>query len=266
MLWHHALRDLLQSHHTQEDENLVDWALRYESEAEIEVAEAQAMHSVESLDAEDPSLQDIVQRVDTILDMPSVTHAPYALGIREPDSVLLSAPGNVSPPPSTTTDLRATVLPMQPVYNIFRTHRMFPLVVRILAPWQVQLKCDFLGCGAILSMEELAIHWQFHHYDFEQILDPWRMVCSNCQAFVPLPTSQCQTCQGDTLVEKLYAQLPEELSFPPPGDAAMTVEPSEYDYFPGQYPLQGLDPSSELGNDGFGFADYPWDDSAMNNG
>jgi hypothetical protein len=93
------------------------------------------------------------------------------------------------------------------IYSTMKEALMIPLGSRENVFGTAHYSCWFPECVAILPVEDLISHFEFH-FRFQRLDDPLRMVCPVCDSFFSYSTDQCLACfvPPGGLVEKLYSR------------------------------------------------------------
>ena len=224
---HHALEDILDGDHDEQNESDVQWALDYDSEAKGSDP-LSGFHHIEETATKEEQKSTILQNIDNAankLDIHTIPDSIYPSTINEfdfedpllePEEVAQCSP----PHPSNTFQSFNPPSMSRRQFSTVKTHRTYLLATEIEAsgpngPYRYYLcLCDPENCqGMFSSPQELLDHTCRYHPGFPPMaFDPMRLVCLACMTFCAersnsgtCPNPQC-TSQEEPVVN-IYGEF-----------------------------------------------------------
>lgn len=187
----------------------MEWAIRLDAEPENPRNETPVSVRVASLVAGGPSesLDVVVDRVNSVLDMPPAIPTLYDLDIRETDAALLERHGIDSPrPPIPTVSITVEDAP-QIYYSTLRPSNMFFFGLEDAESVTALYRCQFPGCTITLPTLPLASHYDSEHHRFEHLQDPLRIFCQKCDCFYNRRIDHCSRCPSTDIVKGVFGRF-----------------------------------------------------------
>ncbi|OBT63781.1 hypothetical protein VE03_06960 [Pseudogymnoascus sp. 23342-1-I1] len=242
-LSHHALEDILDGDHDEQNEADVQWALDYDSEAKGSDP-LSGVHQIEEGAIREEQKSSILQNIDNAantLDIHTTPDSIYPSTINEVDfEDPLLEPGEAAQcsPPNPSNLFQPFDLPSTPrrQFSTLKTDRTYLLATEIEevgpnGPYHYYMcLCNPENCeDTFSSPRELLDHTQRYHPGFPPMaFDPMRLVCLDCMTFCAersdsgvCPNPHCSS-QREPVVN-IYGEfyLPGEVSWMDDGNALM---------------------------------------------
>lgn len=259
-LWHHALRDLLQSPQNSGFEAIVEWAIRFDAEPGASPTSAipDSTHLATFAAGEPSEARDrVVNQATNFFDVPFAPPMLYGSGIQETTASLLDHSG-VTQPRSRADESGTIANVPSPPFSTLSLPGMFPFGMRDDTFGPNQYKCEWKDCPYTAPEEDLILHFEIAHICFQRLRYPLRIVCLPCGSFHTQLSVQCCLGIGRTMVEKVYGlYLPDEYSGPVSENGAIHSGLSGFESVNGQgnYFLHDQTNGSLQGNSGYPYCD-----------
>ncbi|KFY60644.1 hypothetical protein V496_05272 [Pseudogymnoascus sp. VKM F-4515 (FW-2607)] len=207
-LSHHAIEDILDGDHDEQNEADVQWALEYDSEAKG-FDPLSGVHQIEEGTIREEQKSSILQNIDDAANKLGIHTTPdsiYPSTINEGDfEDSLLEPEEVAQcnPPRSSNSFQSFDLPSMSrrQFSTLRTDRTYLLAteIQVLSP---NGPCHYYTClcnpgncqDTFSSPRELLDHTYRNHPGFQPMaFDPMRLVCVDCMTFCP-EMSNSGTC------------------------------------------------------------------------